>query len=121
MAGLGLAGELEGVSLSGSGNVEVRDLKGETFECTISGSGNIDVEGEIKEVDFQISGSGEIEAEDLIADDAYVKISGSGDVRLQARESLEGRVSGSGSIYYSGEPKSLSTNVSGSGRIKKIR
>jgi hypothetical protein len=113
--------ELEAVSLSGSGNVEVKNLKGDAFECSISGSGNIEVAGEVREVELKISGSGEIEAEDLVADDAYVKISGSGDVRLQARESLEGRVSGSGSIYYSGNPQSLSTNVSGSGRIKKIR
>ena len=113
--------ELEAVTLSGSGNVEVVALKSDIFECSISGSGNIEVEGEVQEVDFKISGSGEIQAEDLEADDAYVKISGSGDVRLQARESLEARVSGSGSIYYSGNPNSLSTNVSGSGHIKKIR
>ena len=113
--------ELEAVSLSGSGDIEIIDLKGEVFECSISGSGNVEVEGEVREAEFKISGSGEIEAKDLIADDAYVKISGSGDVRVYARESLEGRVSGSGSIYYSGNPQSLSTNVSGSGRIKKIR
>ena len=113
--------ELEAVSLSGSGNIEVVALKSDVFECSISGSGNVEVEGETHEVEFVISGSGEIEAEDLEADDAYVKISGSGDVRLQARESLEARVSGSGSIYYSGNPNSLSTNVSGSGHIKKIR
>ncbi|MBN1211176.1 MAG: DUF2807 domain-containing protein [candidate division Zixibacteria bacterium] len=113
--------ELEAVSLSGSGNVEVINLKGDVFESSISGSGNVKVTGEVREVELEISGSGEIEAEDLIADDAYVKISGSGDVRVYARESLEGRVSGSGSIYYSGNPQSLSTNVSGSGRIKKVR
>jgi len=113
--------ELEAVSLSGSGDVEVVALKGDVFECSISGSGNVEVEGEVREVEFKISGSGEIEAKDLVADDAFVTISGSGDVRVHARESLEGRISGSGSIFYSGNPQSLSTNISGSGRIKKIR
>ncbi|MFZ5980061.1 MAG: head GIN domain-containing protein [Candidatus Zixiibacteriota bacterium] len=112
---------LKGIALSGSGSIEVVNLKEEYFTCGISGSGDIDIAGTTTEAEFKISGSGEIDARDLIADDVYVKISGSGDVRVHADESFDGTVSGSGNIYYYGQPNSLSTNVSGSGRIKKMK
>lgn len=112
---------LKGLYLSGSGDIDVSSLDEDYFECSISGSGDINLEGKARETEFKISGSGEIDARDLTADDVYVKISGSGDVRVHAEESFDGTVSGSGNIYYSGQPNSLSTSVSGSGRIKKIR
>lgn len=110
---------LEALALYGSGDVEIVNLDGDVFEGTIAGSGNLIIQGKVREVELQISGSGEIDAQSLIAEEAFVKISGSGDVKVFAEENFDGRVSGSGSIYYYGEPKSLSTNVSGSGRIKK--
>ncbi|MDD3731815.1 MAG: DUF2807 domain-containing protein [candidate division Zixibacteria bacterium] len=110
---------LEALALYGSGDVEIVNLNGDIFEGTIAGSGNLLIQGKVREVELQISGSGEIDARSLIAEEAFVKISGSGDVKVFAEENFDGRVSGSGSIYYYGEPKSLSTNVSGSGRIKK--
>jgi len=113
--------ELKGISLSGSGNIEVINLQEDFFECSISGSGDVELEGAATETEYKISGSGEINARDLIAEEVYVKISGSGNVRVFAEESFDGYVSGSGNIYYYGQPNSLSTNVSGSGRIKKMR
>ncbi len=111
--------KLEDVSLSGSGNVEIRDLNGGDFSVSVSGSGNIRADGKVDELDISVSGSGDIDARDLQAVDAYVTVSGSGDVDVSASGELSARVSGSGDVAYYGTPERISQRVSGSGSIRK--
>jgi len=112
---------LEEVQLSGSGDIEIYDLKGDMFEYTVSGSGDLQVSGEVDEVEIKVSGSGDVDARELKAADVYVRVSGSGDVRVFASESFDGKVSGSGDITFYGDPEHVSRHVSGSGDIRKKR
>lgn len=111
--------ELEKLSLSGSGSIEIVDLDESSFTLKLSGSGDLRASGKVEELEIRLSGSGDIDTRELIADETYCKISGSGNIKVRAEESFEGSVSGSGNIYYYGEPDHISTHVSGSGRIKK--
>ena len=113
--------KLEDVSLSGSGDIEIRDLDGGDFSVSVSGSGNIRADGKVDELEISVSGSGDIDARDLEAVDAYVTVSGSGDVDVFATGELSARVSGSGDIAYYGSPEHISQHVSGSGDIRKKR
>jgi hypothetical protein len=128
---------LEGVSISGSGDVSGSSrFASNTFYTDISGSGDIDLEvetgrltsaiagsgsinlsGMADSFDASISGSGKINALDLDAKDVSVAISGSGDCRISASESLDARISGSGDVYYRGQPK-IDAKISGSGSLK---
>jgi len=127
---------LEGVAISGSGNVRGKDrfmtdafyaeisgsgdmdLEVETgrLEAKISGSGSIHLSGKAKDYTVSISGSGEINAFDVQTKNASVKISGSGDCRVYASESLVVKISGSGEVYYKGRPR-INTKISGSGSL----
>lgn len=131
--------DLRGVSVSGSGDVISRGvIKGEDFETSISGSGDIEIELDVRRVESKITGSGNIElkgsaqrarlgisgsgkyfAEELKVDDYEVSISGSGRASINTNGELDVRISGSGSVYYSGNPSGVNTNVSGSGRVRR--
>ncbi len=131
--------ELSGVSVSGSGDVIGQSLfKADNFETSISGSGDIEIEIDVKTVESRISGSGNIElkgsakrarlgisgsgkyfAEELKVDDYDITITGSGRAAITTYGELDVRIAGSGSVYYSGEPTGVNTNVSGSGRVRK--
>lgn len=131
---------VEGLSVSGSGKIYGKNMiKAEKMDLKVSGSGNIELEADAKVLRFSIagsgllkvagtatdgyasiSGSGNIKAVDLKAQKFEVKISGSGNCEIYARESLEASISGSGTIYYKGDPKKVNVNTSGSGSIKKI-
>ncbi len=130
--------ELVEVSASGSGDISVSNLDTERFEfglsgsggffvqgktdemeISLSGSGDVIAEGQTKDLEIRLSGSGDISTRDLKAEEVYVRISGSGDVKVFAKESFDGTISGSGSIAYYGDPEHTSSRVSGSGRIKK--
>lgn len=111
------------VSLSGSGEVDIRGAFPETelFKLNISGSGEVEVDNafSVKKADINISGSGEADLAKLDSKQADIDVSGSGDVKIKVQDVLKARISGSGKIYYLGSPQ-LDTKVSGSGKVIKL-
>ncbi len=131
--------DLEKLSLSGSGviksegNIDVEDLRliisgsgkidlevsGEEISIGISGSGEILLEGEADRGDINISGSGDLYAEDLNLNTFEATISGGGNCRVNVEKEITANISGSGDVYYSGNPDKVISNSSGSGKIRK--
>lgn len=129
--------DVEGISLGGSGNVEVTsEIKGEDVDfniggsgnirakvatknakASIGGSGNIKLEGTTTNFKASIAGSGNIKAYDLRAENLKASIAGSGDVHIYATKKIKASVVGSGSVYYKGNPKYIDTKSVGSGDV----
>jgi len=105
------------IDCSGSGKVEF-DLHVNDLETDLSGSGNANFRGVVNEHHLDISGSGSVNAKNLKSDRTDAKVSGSGNCKIYATEEMNAKVSGSGSLTYSGDPKSVSTDITGSGTIK---
>jgi Putative auto-transporter adhesin, head GIN domain len=105
-------------TLSGSGDLKL-EVEAKILEAKISGSGDFILKGKSDKLIAKISGSGDINADDLEAKDVEVGISGSGDIKVNCSENLKVRVSGSGDVFYKGNPKTKDTKVSGSGEIKQ--
>jgi hypothetical protein len=130
--------QLTGVAIHGSGNLRVDDLTSPQLQATISGSGDLRVahaalgnvttdiegsgdmtlDGRADEARFSIAGSGDVHADGLAAKRVTVHISGSGDADVNATESLEAHVAGSGDVRYSGHPAQVNRQVAGSGDIE---
>jgi hypothetical protein len=108
---------IEGVSVSGSGDIRVTGLKGDAMDTGITGSGNVDLSGAVERLKAHITGSGDLRAGDLAAKNVHVTVTGSGDATVRATEELEGSVTGSGDIHYTGNPPQVRKNVVGSGDI----
>lgn len=109
------------LAISGSGNIEIDELDSKKVKGTISGSGNIKLEngGVAEELNVAISGSGNFNAAGFEADDVSVNTSGSGNCNVKSNGSIKARIAGSGSVYYSGGA-SIDASVAGSGRVKKM-
>lgn len=105
-------------SISGSGNIDAKTTASKV-DASISGSGNILLGGKTKELEVSISGSGSFKGYELKTEEAQVKISGSGNVETTATTKLDAVISGSGDIFYKGNP-GLSLKSAGSGKIKKV-
>ena len=112
------APNIEHIAVSGSGNIKV-DVETDDLEGKVSGSGNMDLKGIARNTIFSVSGSGNLDAENLAADNCQVKISGSGNCRVQVKDNLVSKISGSGKVYYSGDPEKIINNSSGSGSLNK--
>jgi hypothetical protein len=111
------AATLDGVVISGSGNVSVTGLESADFRVEISGSGNVETAGTVADtLSVSISGSGEYDGEDLVAADGNVNVDGSGNAVVNVTGSLDISLSGSGNIEYIGSP-SVNVDKSGSGSV----
>jgi hypothetical protein len=106
------------VMLSGSGNIYFQTAAvTEKIDAKVSGSGNISIlDGSAINEDLDITGSGNIELGGVVVQNATTHTSGSGDMKLSVSKKLDVNISGSGSVFYHGNPI-ISTHISGSGRV----
>jgi len=107
------------LGISGSGTLDL-DVDADYIDTGISGSGDVELTGSAGKHDVSISGSGRLNAEELATEIYKISISGSGSVRINVSKEIESSVSGSGSIYYKGNPDKVYNHSSGSGKIRKI-
>jgi hypothetical protein len=105
-------------TIAGSGDLLIEHAQLGSFALSIAGSGDVAISGSADEARFGVAGSGDINARDFVAKKVSVSISGSGDAHVNATESLDAKVAGSGDISYSGHPKDVARRVSGSGSIE---
>lgn len=103
------------LTISGSGEADLA-LEVDKFNTIISGSGQLKVEGAADEVVLNISGSGDYAGFDLETNRSDVNVSGSGNAEVWVKNFLKARISGSGDIFYRGQPEK-DVAISGSGRV----
>lgn len=114
--------DMDAVRLSGSGKVYIHDdLAANSMELNVSGSGDITIDhNEFERFDCKISGSGKVNARYASCDNVYAEISGSGDLDVTVNHLLDAKISGSGSVDYWGSPEVVNTDISGSGKVRKM-
>lgn len=105
---------------SGASHISMNKLDTDCLQVVNSGVGSIDVAGIADEVDLRNSGVGSINTQQLKALRAKASVSGVGSIKCYASESIEGRVSGVGSLEYAGHPRKQDNKRSGVGSIKAI-
>jgi hypothetical protein len=109
---------LEGVSMSGAGEIEVSSLKNEKFEIDVNGAPNIRISGETNLLDVKTNGAGKIDTHLLRASKAIVNSNGVSKVSVHARDQLDVTVSGPSHVTYEGDPVVKKT-VNGPGSVQK--
>jgi hypothetical protein len=105
-------------NLSGSGTI-IASLNANQLNVNLSGSGHITLDGESKQSEFILSGSGDIKSFGLGSGVAIASVKGSGDCELKVTKKLNATISGSGRIFYKGNPEEVIQQISGSGRVVK--
>ena len=111
------ANDLE-LSISGIGDMEL-NIEAENIKALIGGKGKIELSGSANNLETKISGSGKIEAGGLAVKNGNISISGAGKCEVDVKENLVIAISGVGSVNYVDEPKSITKNISGIGKIGK--
>ena len=105
---------------SGSGDIDLTDIVSlSDAEIHLSGSGDVNIWGKAESADYTLSGSGDLYAKDFKLDNCKAENSGSGDIYCYASEYLNAILTGSGDIFYSGNPPVVNQVNKGSGTISK--
>lgn len=106
------------LTISGSGNMDIA-FTGNSIDSRISGSGNMRLVGDIVRLDHEVPGSGDLRAFGLFTEITKINNSGSGDSEVTVSDLLIARISGSGDIYFKGDPET-DIIISGSGDVIRI-
>ena len=110
--------DLTALSLSGTGQLNVSGVANTSLAVDLSGTGSIVLTGSTDAVRATLNGTGDIKAKDLIAKSATIALRGTGSASLHATQSVDARVSGTGSVNVHGHPATVKKSVSGLGSIK---
>ncbi len=102
---------------SGSANVTANFNAGQT-EVEITGSGDIKFDGTTDSFNIDIDGSGNINAFGLQTSACDIDIRGAGNVNVNVSDTLNVKISGSGSVCYRGDPE-VDSEITGSGDVSK--
>jgi len=105
------------VELSGSGDFTATSLEGDTLDITAAGSSDIKLSGKLRKLTVDLSGSGDVDAINLKTESTKLTIAGSGDAKVDATDTLDATIMGSGSVTYRGKPAHLTQDIAGSGSI----
>ena len=108
--------KLDGIEVSGSGDVEADGIDVDAFELSSEGSADIMLTGTTRRLELEIDGSGNADLAELKAREARVSVSGSGNADVRADERLDVSVDGSGDVRYYGNPV-LTEQIEGSGDL----
>lgn len=104
---------------SGAASISMASLDTDEIDVKNSGVGNITISGIADNVELICSGVGSIHAGDLKALNVNANVSGVGSIECYASESIEGKVSGIGSLNYGGHPKHKNNKRTGVGSINE--
>jgi hypothetical protein len=95
---------LEGLSVTGAGKIDIKGLNNDTFEIDSKGAPAINVSGTTKTIMIDSSGAGQIDTQNLHASRATVEAKGAAKIELDVAEQLDVTVSGPSSVIYKGDP-----------------
>ena len=103
---------LESVRTTGAGELRIQDLKNEKFVVRSTGAATVTASGESRSVEIEGTGAGTIDAHRLHAERANVSSTGAATIDVYASEQLDVKLTGAGTVNYSGDPKIVNKNVS---------
>jgi Putative auto-transporter adhesin, head GIN domain len=109
---------LEGLSVSGAGFINISGMKNEKFEMDINGAAIIKASGTTQVLDVETNGAAKIDTHNLRASRAVVDSKGVSIVDVAASEQLDVTISGPSRVTYHGDPVVTKT-VHGPGRVEK--
>jgi hypothetical protein len=104
------------VAISGAGNITIRNLAADRVSAHLSGLGNLALDGKADRQAVTLTGAGNYNGGKLETGSASVVLSGLGSAIVWATENLAATISGAGGVEYYGDPE-LNTQVSGLGSV----
>ncbi|HVZ96454.1 MAG TPA: head GIN domain-containing protein [Chitinophagaceae bacterium] len=104
------------MSATGSGSIKGA-VDAPAISVDISGSGNVKLSGRTKDFDCSVTGSGDADCGSLASENTKIDVSGSGNAHVFASVHLSASVTGSGDVYYRGNPPNPDIHTSGSGSV----
>jgi len=110
---------IEKIQSSGANDIFVSGVKNDRLEIEMDGAGDINLSGKAKLFIVNLSGAADMEAENLRAEIVQISLTGAGDATIYASKKLDAKVTGTGTVNYSGNPKEIIKKITGAGELNE--
>lgn len=117
--GAGFAEQSVDCRLSGEASFVCHDVDAPLVELELTGNSLVEISGVAKALQLEVTGSGEMDFSACRAESATVDVTGSGRIEVNVSDTLEGSITGSGTVIHVGEPRHKRIEVYGSGRVRQ--
>ena len=107
------------IQLNGAVKFAGSNISGTELYLEANGATRIGLDGTVNALSAELNGASRLDAQSLITRAMELGINGAGRAEVHVTQVLRAEISGAGKVIYSGDPKSVSRNVSGAGSIKK--
>jgi hypothetical protein len=84
-----------------------------------NGATKVTFEGNVNALSAEMNGASRLDAESLVTRAMELSISGAGRAEVHVTEVLRVEIAGAGKVIYSGEPKTVTREISGAGSVRK--
>lgn len=111
-----LRGDTSGVSIAGSGDIEITAVDVGDLKVEVIGSGDLKAAGKARSLKLAIAGSGAANLAGLTAETAKVDVAGSGDASFASDGEVSASIMGSGEVRVKGRAQCRVTSL-GSGKL----
>ena len=109
--------QLSQFQMEGAGKTDINNISAERFRLNYQGVGLLKATGKVQTFVLKAEGVGPVNARELDAQHVDVSLQGVGSAQVRATESLRAKLEGIGSLTYYGNPKRVSKQVEGIGRV----
>lgn len=133
------APEIRNITFNGDGSIDGHSIIQDLIYFNISGSIILNTSIEVNSVELYLDGSedanligsavdailetngtGSILAPGLVVEDCFITTTGTGDVRIHVNGLLDVTIAGTGNVYYSGNPETINSDITGTGELIKV-
>ena len=105
---------------SGASKLSSSKLVADKLVIDLSGATKVEMKGQVLKLSIGLSGASNIILSDMIARDVDVEASGASHVQLNVQKSLRVEASGASKIEYTGNPLSLTKDLSGASVVRRV-
>jgi len=109
--------QLRAFDAEGAGEIKLNNVRGERLDVNYRGAGSMAISGQVKTFKMTAEGVGEVDSKALVANDVDIRFQGVGDVKVYAKDRLDAKVQGMGSLSYYGNPRVVNKSVAGIGSV----
>ncbi len=109
--------EIKAIEVDGSVTLHAAKITGPSFSLSLDGSSDATVQGSCRRFEVDLLGSTSLEAETLKAAHVSIRVTGSGDASVYASQRLDAKISGVGTVTYSGNPSQINPEIMGVGDL----
>jgi predicted small secreted protein len=107
------------IKVGGAGGINISKLTAGDVTINMTGAGNVDLAGKVTSQTINLSGLGNYSGGNLDSQQATINLTGAGGAEVWARDTLNVKISGAGSVSYYGSPK-ITKTITGLGVLNSM-